>query len=110
MDTLKLFALAVVIFGMASCVSSRRDCLVGAYSKSGKLTAQDDSLFRAVVLSHSDLQLKPVKVSRQVVAGMNYCYECVDKNKRKVEVVVYEPLPGNGAARVVSVNGQAYVE
>ena len=78
--------------------------------KSTKLTAEDDSLFKAVVLSHSDLQLKPVKVSRQVVAGMNYCYECVDNNKKKVEVVVYKPLPGQGDARILSIGGKEYTE
>ena len=110
MDTLKTVALAVMVLGMVSCATPRKSYMVGAYSKSSKLTAEDDSLFRAVVLSHSDLQLRPVKVARQVVGGMNYRYECVDRNKRKVEVIVFEPLPGRGAAHVVSVNGKAYTE
>ena len=65
---------------------------------------------KAAVLSHSDLQLKPLKVSRQVVAGMNYRYECIDQNHKKVEVVVYQPLPGTGEAQVTSVNGKDYTK
>lgn len=57
--------------------------MVGAFGKSTKLTTEEDSLFKAVVLSHSNLQLKPLKVSRQVVAGTNYRYECVENNKKK---------------------------
>lgn len=56
--------------------------MVGAFGKSTKLTSEEDSLFKAVVLSHSNLQLKPLKVSRQVVGGTNYRYECVDNKKK----------------------------
>lgn len=38
------------------------------------------------------------------------CYECVDNNKKKVEVVVYEPLPGQGDARILSIGGKEYTE
>lgn len=60
--------------------------MVGAFGKSTKLTTEEDSLFKAVVLSHSNLQLKPLKVSRQVVAGTNYRYECVDNNKKRLRL------------------------
>lgn len=60
--------------------------MIGAFGKSTKLTTEEDSLFKAVVLSHSNLQLKPHKVSHQVVAGTNYRYECVDNNKKKLRL------------------------
>ena len=66
--------------------------MVGAFGKSTKLTSEEDSLFKAVVLSHSNLQLKPLKVSRQVVGGTNYRYECVD----------------NGSVRKLGCKQQAY--
>lgn len=110
MNTIKTLALIAIIIGMASCASTKKSQMVGAFGKSTKLTAEDDSLFKAVVLSHSDLQLKPVKVSRQVVAGMNYCYECVDNNKKRVVVIVHEPLPGQGDARILSINGKDYTK
>ncbi len=110
MNTIKTLALIAIIIGMASCASTKKSQMVGAFGKSTKLTAEDDSLFKAVVLSHNDLQLKPVKVSRQVVAGMNYCYECVDNNKKRVVVIVYEPLSGQGDARILSINGKDYTK
>ena len=108
MNIIKTLALATIIIGMASCASTQRSQMVGAFGKSTKLTTEEDSLFKAVVLSHSNLQLKPLKVSRQVVAGTNYRYECVDNNKKKVEVVVY--LPGQGDARILSIGGKEYTE
>lgn len=106
MNTIKTLALATIIIGMASCASTQKTQMIGAFGKSTKLTTEEDSLFKAVVLSHSNLQLKPLKVSRQVVAGTNYRYECVDNNKKKVDVVVYEPLPGQDDARILSIGGK----
>ena len=82
----------------------------GVFGKSTKLTTEEDSLFKTVVLSHSNMQLKPLKVSRHAVAGTNYRYECVDNNKKKVEVVVYEPLQGQSDARILSIDGKEYTE
>ena len=111
MNTLKTLALAAIITAITSCSCLQKTEMVGAFDKSTKLTEEEDSLFKAVVLSHEDLQLKPLKVSRQVVAGTNYCYECVDVNsKKKVEVVVYQPLPGAGEARILSVDGKGYMK
>ena len=110
MNTIKTLALATIIIGMASCASTQKSQMIGAFGKSTKLTTEEDSLSESVVLSHSNLQLKPLKVSRQVVAGTNYRYECVDNNKKKVEVVVYEPLPGQDDARILSIGGKEYTE
>ena len=63
MNTIKTFVLGGIIIGMISCTGTNKSQLVGAYSKSSKLTAKDDSIFRVAVLSHSDLLLKPLKVS-----------------------------------------------
>ena len=111
MDKRKTMAFAGALLLMAACACDKGDRLVGAYGKSGKLSAEEDSLFNAAVLSRAGLRLRPLKVSRQVVAGMNYRYECVDENGQKVEVVVYQPLPHTGEeARVTSVNGKQYDE
>lgn len=101
----------VVQIAVATSCNSPRTEMVGAFDKSTKLTVEEDSLFKAVVLSHEDLQLKPLKVSRQVVAGTNYRYECVDVTTgKKVEVVVYQPLPGAGEASILSINGEYYMK
>lgn len=59
MNTIKTLALATIIIGMASCASTQKFQMVGAFGKSTKLTSEEESLFKAVVLSHSNLQLKP---------------------------------------------------
>lgn len=111
MNKLKTLTFAALSIALASCACTRKEPMTGAYDKSSRLTAEEDSLFKAVVLRHSDLQLKPLKVSRQVVAGMNYRYECMDKNGKKVEVTVYQPLPyTNEETRVTSVDGKEYTE
>ena len=110
MNTLMTMALVASITAVTSCSSQQKTEMVGAFDKSTKLTEEEDSLFKAVVLSHADLQLKPLKVSRQVVAGTNYCYECVDIHKRKVEVVIYQPLPGAGDASILSIKGKEYMK
>ena len=110
MTKLKTTVLMSIVVFMASCTSNKvltqADTLVGAYDKSTTITDDEFSLFKTVMQSHSDLQLKPIKVSRQVVGGTNYKYECINENKRTVEVVIFQPLPGQGEACILSVNGK----
>ncbi len=107
MKKIRLFTFVAFAIGLVSC-GTNRDVMTGAYDKSKKLDVEADSIFRVAVLSQKELNLKPLKVSRQVVAGMNYRFTCIDSNKKKVEVVVYEPLPGQGKAHITSVNGLEY--
>ena len=90
MTKLKTTVLMSIVLFMASCSSNKvltqADTLVGAYDKSTTITDEEFSLFKTVMQSHSDLQLKPIKVSRQVVAGTNYRYECMDNNKKKLRL------------------------
>ena len=48
MNTIKTLALATIIIGMASCASTPKFQMVGAFGKSTKLTSEEDSLFKAV--------------------------------------------------------------
>lgn len=94
---------------VVSCITSTRthEPLTGAYSPYTRLTAEDAALFNAVMASHQEMKLTPKKVSRQVVAGMNYRFQCLDARGKKVEVVIYEPLPAAGKAHIISINGKA---
>ena len=47
MNTIKTLALATIIIGMASCASTQKFQMVGAFGKSTKLTTEEDSLFKA---------------------------------------------------------------
>ena len=110
MTKLKTTVLMSFVLFMASCSSNKvltpTHTLVSAYHKSTTITDEEFFLFKTVMQSHSDLQLKPIKVSRQVVAGTNYKYECINENKRTVEVVIFQPLPGQGEARILSGNSK----
>ena len=90
MTKLKTTVLMSIVLFMASCSSNKvltqADTLVGAYDKSTTITDEEFSLFKTVMQSHSDLQL--------------------NENKRTVEVVIFQPLPGQGEARILSVNGK----
>lgn len=109
MNTIKTLALATIIIGMASCASTQKSQMVGAFGKSTKLTTEEDSLFKAVVLSHSNLQLKPHKVSAKLWLEQTIVMNAWITTK-KVEVVVYEPLPEQGDARILSIGGKEYTE
>lgn len=102
----------ILLANLFSCQSSKdtfKDTgIVGGFGKSTKLTSDEKELFEKAVLSHPELKLKPKKVSQQVVAGTNYRFECTDSNKKEVEVVVHQPLPGNGDARILSIGGKDF--
>lgn len=90
----KFFYLVLAVAMLVSCAGGNRG-LVGAYSKPQRLTEEDKALFEAVVTPEFG-DLKPRRVSYQVVAGTNYRFECRDSNGKKVFVTVYVPLPGSG--------------
>lgn len=103
--TLSFASLCLVSCNTTS--KNTQEVMVGAYSQYNKINSEDDSLFNAVMESYDNLKLTPMKVAHQVVAGTNYKFKCVDAKKRKVEVVIYCPLPGNGKAKLLSIDGKA---
>lgn len=105
---LKFLIIIVAMAGIAACKSPANTSLVGGFNKSTKLTSDEKKLFKEVMRSHPGLELTPQKVCRQVVAGINYRFECIDTNKKQVMVVVYQPLPGNGDARITSIDGKSF--
>ena len=113
MTKLKTTVLMSIVVFMASCSSNKvltqADTLVGAYDKSTTITDEEFSLFKTVMQSHSDLQLKPIKVSRQVVAGTNYKYECINENKRTVEVVIFQKALKKSAGGDIAVFFADYI-
>lgn len=79
--------------------------LAGGFSRPVKLNDEDLAVFREA--ADTSLGLKPRKVSRQIVAGTNYRFECRGKDRRTVEVVIFEPLPGRGDARITHIDGKS---
>jgi len=51
-----------------------------------------------------DIELTPVNVSTQVVAGTNYKFVCKDKSGSTYHVIIYQKLPAyGGEAEVTSI-------
>ncbi len=111
MNLLKTIALTAALICTAACGNCGQPEMVGAFGKSSRPTEQEKYLFESVVHSHGDLQqLKPLKVSRQVVSGTNYRYECRGNRHKRVEIIIFEPLPGQGEARILQIDGKEYAE
>lgn len=77
-----------------------RQYMCGAYAEYHALTDEDARVFGTAYKYGA--KLTPRSVATQVVAGTNYKYICTDASASAVEVVVFQPLPNRGEARVVS--------
>lgn len=75
-----------------------------------ELSEEEKAIFSEVVSPYVEPKLKAEKVSSQVVAGTNYCFVCKDPDGKRVEVVVYVPLPGNGDPEIISVNEEELMD
>ena len=81
--------------------------LMGGYSEPRPLTAEDSAVFAAATKDYAYLGLKPLSVSTQVVAGMNYLFVCEMKAfggpAEQANVKIFKPLPGRGEAQLIGV-------
>lgn len=80
--------------------TTKRETLCGGYSDPVRPTDEQLELFAKCY--NDSIALTPKKVATQVVAGLNYSFTCKGDDG-KYEVVIYQPLPGQGEARVTSV-------
>ena len=109
----RILAMMIALVGLIGCSCGNgtgTKGITGAYSKAGKLSEEEKAIFSEVVSPYVEPELKAEKVSRQVVAGTNYCFVCKDPDGKRVEVVVYVPLPGNGDPDITSVNGEELMD
>lgn len=100
-------SLAILSLALLSCsiTSDQKPKLAGGYSNYGKVSQEELTMFQTAVSDYdSTLCLTPQKVSRQVVAGMNYKFECRDRKKQNHNVIIFKPLPGRGNPKVVSLD------
>ena len=83
------------------------EMLCGGYSEQRPLTAEDSAVFAKATEPYAYLGLKPLSVSTQVVAGMNYRFAC-EMNAfggpaKQVDVKIFRPLPARGEPELVVV-------
>ena len=83
------------------------EMLVGGFSEQRPLTAEDSAVFAAATKDYAYLGLKPLSVSTQVVAGMNYLFVCEMKAfggpATQTNVKIFKPLPGRGEPEMIVV-------
>ena len=88
--------------------SENEEHLVGAYSEARELSDEDSTVFFKATADYAYLHLVPKSVSSQVVAGMNYIFECEmtgpDGIPSKARVLVFAPLPGQGDPEMIRVD------
>ena len=83
------------------------ETLVGGFSEQRPLTAEDSAAFAEGTKDYAYLNLKPLSVSSQVVAGMNYLFVCEMKAfggpAEQANVRIFKPLPGRGETQLIGV-------
>ena len=80
--------------------TSARIAMVGGYTEQRDLTEDEKILFEQTY--KDELQLSPVSVAIQIVAGINYRFICKTEENRNYEVIIYKPLRGNATVSSVS--------
>ena len=83
------------------------EMLMGGFSEQRPLTAEDSAAFAEATKDYVYLGLKPLSVSSQVVAGMNYLFVCEMKAfggpATQTNVKIFKPLPGRGEPEMIVV-------
>lgn len=117
---LSLFTLSMVgcdrVSEMLNPEKETNEIMVGAYSKQRRLTEEQRAMFYRVTESLSDrVEYKPMNVGVQVVAGTNYRFLCKGRElkpdgsrgeKIYAEIIIHQPLPGQGEPRIISISRQ----
>lgn len=101
----RFFYILVILFVLVAC-KSNNNALVGAYGKTVEISPEVRALF--IQAMKNDVRFTLVKVRTQVVAGTNYEFICVDADKNQHIIVIFNPLPGRGEPRIVSIDGKPF--
>lgn len=79
--------------------------LLGGFSEARELTEDDLAVFNKGTEEYAYLNLVPVSVSTQVVAGLNYMFNCTSKGpdgqESACQVLIYKPLQGEPCLKSV---------
>lgn len=88
-------------------VGKTDEMLMGGFSEQRPLTAEDSAVFVAATKDYAYLNLKPLSVATQVVAGMNFLFVCEMKAfggpASQTNVKIFRPLPDRGAPELLAV-------
>lgn len=96
-------------FGSKTEPTSRKTVLSGGYTQQRPLNENERVLFRTATAKLDNVDYTPESVATQVVAGTNYRFVCTGATATrhpktvKAEVIIYQPLPGQGEPRVTDI-------
>ncbi len=113
MKKILLFPILMLLFSCNSKqVNDTPTC--GGFSELRLPTVEETTLFESLFKDSAYLQIKPVNVRTQVVAGMNYDFQCekmnADSTWSSVFVRVFQPLPDEGDAQITSISQGAMAD
>lgn len=86
--------------------TTHNETMTGAYTRERIPSDAERTLFEQVTEGLTGVVYTPESVATQVVAGTNYRFVCKaqptgpSKTPYRVEIVVYQPLPGQGDPRI----------
>lgn len=83
------------------------EMLCGGFSEQRPVNDEDLAVFAEATKDYGYLNLKPMSVATQVVAGMNYLFTCEMQAfggaLETVSVKIFKPLPGQGDPQMIGV-------
>lgn len=83
------------------------EMLCGGFSKQRPLNGDDLKVFKEATKEYGYLNLKPMSVATQVVAGTNYLFTCEMQAfggaLETVQVKIFKPLPNQGDPQMIGV-------
>jgi len=83
------------------------EMLMGGFTDQRPLAAEDSAVFAAATKDYAYLNLKPLSVATQVVAGTNFLFVCEMKAfggpASQTNVKIFRPLPGRGDPELIFV-------
>lgn len=108
---MKKYLFISLLLALVSCNNknvNNEPAVLGGFNELRLPSEEETALFERLFKDSTDLQIKPVNVRTQIVAGMNYDFQCekmnADSTWSSVNVKIYQPLPGNGDAQITSIS------
>ncbi|MGL4853822.1 MAG: hypothetical protein ACRC37_01030 [Lentisphaeria bacterium] len=108
----KFISLIIICLLQLSCQNNlnydNETAKLGAFTNFRDLTSDDTAIFHQLVKNTNKKFYLPIKVSTQVVAGINYqfiCHEISDNSPKKQRIItIFIPLPGQGEPQITNIS------
>ena len=101
---------------LKSLWGKEQEAVVGGYSKTRKITSDEEALFHQATATLQGAEYEPQNVATQIVAGTNYRFLCkarlLDQNGKKGKryyavIVIHKPLSAEEPPRILSIERES---